>query len=60
MTRIRNVSPFGDLIIAGHGVVEYGAEIETSDKTLIESPHFETVAAKKTAVSKSTSAEGKK
>ena len=49
MTRIRNVSPFGDLIIAGHGVVERGAEIETDDKTLIDSPHFEKAAGKKTA-----------
>ncbi|HET6915889.1 MAG TPA: hypothetical protein VFH56_07335 [Acidimicrobiales bacterium] len=52
MTRIRNVSPFGDLIIAGHGVVKAGDVIDTDDKSLIDSPNFEAVASK--------SSEGKK
>ena len=55
MTRIRNVSPFGDLIIAGHGVVAHGAEIETDDQSLIDSPNFEAVVEKKSSAS-----EGKK
>jgi hypothetical protein len=54
VTRIRNVSPFGELIIAGHGVVAPGGEIETDDKTLIESPNFEQVSTK----AKSATTEG--
>lgn len=40
MTRIRNVSPLGDLIIGGVAVAA-GEVIDTDDKTLVESEHFE-------------------
>lgn len=43
MTRIRNVSPLGDLHVTGFGAVAAGAVIDTDDQTLIDSPDFEPV-----------------
>lgn len=56
MTRIRNASSFGDLIVNGHGVIASGEEIETDDRSLIESPNFEVVAqaTRKVAAKKAT------